>query len=188
MTPSYEKHAFDGALALLFPPSTKENGSIFLQTQGWLILAESMLNRGDRAMEYYLESCPSAQNDIADTRLLEPYAYSQFTEQGESPNPGRSHVHWLTGTASTVMVGAVEGILGLRPQLDGLRICPAIPSEWDGFTMQKTFRGKKLNITVKNPNGRESGCEKLTLNGTACEDGLLPASALLAENEIEVVM
>ncbi|MCL1862579.1 MAG: N,N'-diacetylchitobiose phosphorylase, partial [Defluviitaleaceae bacterium] len=120
MNPSYEKHAFDGALALLFNPSTKENGAIFLQTQGWLILAEALMGRGDRAMEYYLESCPAAQNDIADTRLLEPYAYSQFTESVDSPFEGRSHVHWLTGTASTVMVGCVEGILGLRPDIGGL--------------------------------------------------------------------
>ena len=38
--------------------------------------------------------------------------YGQFTEGKASPHAGRSHVHWLTGTASTVMVGCVEGILG----------------------------------------------------------------------------
>ncbi|MCL2444209.1 MAG: N,N'-diacetylchitobiose phosphorylase, partial [Treponema sp.] len=115
MAPSYQKHAFEGALALLFNPSTKENGGIFLQSQGWIILAEALLGRGSRAVEYYLESCPAAQNGIADIRLMEPYAYSQFTESTDSPFEGRSHVHWLTGTASTVMVGCVEGILGLRP-------------------------------------------------------------------------
>jgi cellobiose phosphorylase len=188
MTPSYKEHAFDGALALLFNPGTKENGGIFLHTQGWLILAEALLGRGNRAFEYYLASCPAAQNDIADTRLMEPYAYSQFTEQGESVNPGRSHVHWLTGTASTVMVGAVEGILGLRPDIGGLRITPAIPSGWSGFTMQKTFRGKKLNITVKNPGGKEGGCSSLTLNGAEMPGGYIPADKLQATNEIEVTL
>ena len=42
---------------------------------------------------------------------------------------GRSHVHWLTGTASTVMVGCVEGILGLRPTTEGIEISPAIPAD-----------------------------------------------------------
>ncbi|MCL1882574.1 MAG: N,N'-diacetylchitobiose phosphorylase [Defluviitaleaceae bacterium] len=188
MTPSYEKHAFDGALALLFPPSTKENGSIFLQTQGWLILAESLLGRGDRAFEYYLESCPAAQNDIADTRLMEPYAYSQFTESVDSPFEGRSHVHWLTGTASTVMVGCVEGILGLRPDLGGLKISPAIPADWKTFTMQKVFRGKNLNITVNNPSAKTGGCTKLTLNGKEMDGGYIPADSLQAVNEIVVEM
>jgi cellobiose phosphorylase len=188
MNPSYENHAFDGALALLFNPSTKENGAIFLQTQGWLVLAESMLGRGGRALEYYLESCPAAQNDIADIRLMEPYAYSQFTESVDSPFEGRSHVHWLTGTASTVMVGCVEGILGLRPDIGGLKISPAVPADWKGFTMKKNFRGKALNITVKNPDGKTGGCRKLTLNGKALDADYIPADALQAVNDVVVEM
>ena len=188
MAPSFQKHAFDGALALLFNPSTKENGGIFLQAQGWLVLAESLLGRGNRAFEYYMESCPSAQNEIADTRLLEPYVYSQFTESVESPFEGRSHVHWLTGTASTVMVGCVEGILGLRPDIGGLKISPAICSSWKHFTMTKTFRGKKLHIRVVNPNGNEGGCQKMTVNGAAVENGYIPAEILKEENEIIVEM
>jgi len=188
MSPSYVKHAFDGALALLFNPSTKENGGIFLQSQGWIILAEALLGRGGRAVEYYLESCPAAQNGIAETRLMEPYVYSQFTESTESPFEGRSHVHWLTGTASTVMVGSVEGILGLRPDIDGLRLAPAIPSSWKTLTMEKSFRGKKLNIKVNNPGGAESGCKKLTVNGQAMEGNYIPASVLKAENEVILEM
>ena len=46
------------------------------------------------------------------------------------------------------MVGCVEGILGLRPDLDGLRLAPAIPREWTGFTMDKDFRGCRLHIRV----------------------------------------
>ncbi|MCL2276415.1 MAG: N,N'-diacetylchitobiose phosphorylase [Treponema sp.] len=188
MAPSYVKHAFDGALALLFNPSTKENGGIFLQSQGWLILAEALLGRGGRAVEYYLESCPAAQNDIADTRLMEPYVYSQFTESTDSPFEGRSHVHWLTGTASTVMVGCVEGILGLRPDIDGLRIAPAIPAGWKSLTLVKTFRGCKLNIKINNPGGLESGCKKMSINGQVMDSNYIPASILKAENEIVLDM
>jgi len=188
MAPSYVRHAFDGALALLFNPSTKENGGIFLQTQGWIVLAEALLGRGNRAVEYYLESCPAAQNEIADIRLMEPYVYSQFTESTDSPFEGRSHVHWLTGTASTVMVGSVEGILGLRPDIDGLRLSPAIPSSWKSFTMEKVFRGKKLNIKVNNAGGNESGCKKLTVNGETMEGNYIPASVLKTENEVVLEM
>jgi cellobiose phosphorylase len=188
MAPAYRKHAFEGALALLFNPSTKENAGIFLQSQGWLILAEALLGRGGRAFEYYRESCPAAQNGIAETRLVEPYVYSQFTESVDSPFEGRSHVHWLTGTASTVMVGCVEGILGLRPDINGLRLSPAIPPDWKEFTIEKIFRGKKLNIKVLNPDARECGCRKLTVNGTAAEDGYIPASMLRDENDIIVEM
>ena len=188
MTPSYVDHAFDGAQALLFNPSTKENGGIFSQPQGWIILAESLMGHGNRAFEYFTESSPASQNDNADVRRLEPYVHGQFTESVESPFEGRSHVHWLTGTASTCMVGCVEGICGMRPDLNGLWVCPAIPSEWKEITMDKVFRGKKLHITVKNPDGKEGGFKEFYLNGKKTDKPYVPADEMQDENEIILVM
>jgi cellobiose phosphorylase len=188
MDPPFKDHPFEGGLAQLFHPGMKENGGIFLQSQGWLILAEALLGRGGRAYEYYRESCPAAQNDIAEIRRMEPYVYSQFTEGSKSPFAGRSWVHWLTGTASTVMVGCVEGILGFRPDLDGLRILPSIPPEWKGLNMEKKWRGKNLRITVQNPDGKESGCSSLTLNGKALEGERIPEELLRDDNEIVVTL
>ena len=188
MAPSYVDHAFDGALMLLFNPSTKENGGIFSQPQGWIILAESLAGHGNRAFEYFTESSPASMNDKAEIRKLEPYCHGQFTESVESPFEGRSHVHWLTGTASTVMVGCVEGILGMRPDFGGLMINPSVPSDWKEFTIDKNFRGKKLHIVVKNPNGKESGVESIVVNGKKIEGNYIAAPELADVNEIEVLM
>ena len=188
MAPCYRKHYFDGAAMKLFNPTTKENGGIFCQPQGWAILAESLLGHGGRAFEYFKESCPAAYNDRAEIREVEPYVHSQFIEGHETPQPGRAHVHWLTGTASTVMVGCVEGILGLRPTPDGLRISPAIPAEWDGFTMDKTFRGKRLHITVDNAAHHEGFEGKVLVNGREIEGGLLTDEVLTDGCEVTVVM
>lgn len=188
MDPPYHAHAFEGALAVIYNPGTKENAGIFSQSQGWLILAEALCGHGDRAFTYFTENAPAAQNDRADVRRLEPYCYGQFTEGPASAHFGRSQVHWLTGTASTVMVGCVEGILGLRPDLNGLRLAPAVPKNWECFTMEKDFRGKKLHIRVENPQGRESGYTSLTLNGEVLPDNYLPAEKLQAENDILLVL
>jgi cellobiose phosphorylase len=188
MAPSYVDHAFDGALAILFNPSTKENGGIFSQPQGWIILAESLMGHGNRAFEYFTETSPATHNDEAEIRVIEPYAHGQFTEATESPFFGRSHTHWLTGTASTVMVGCVEGILGMRPDLNGLTVAPSIPSDWKEFEIEKTFRGKKLNIKVKNPNGAESGYKEFYVNGVKLEKNYLPESRMKDVNEIVLVM
>lgn len=121
-------------------------------------------------------------------RHLEPYCYGQFTEGPASKHFGRSQVHWLTGTASTVMVGCVEGILGLRPDLDGLRLAPAIPREWTGFTMDKDFRGCWLHIRVENPHHRESGFTSLTFNGRELPDAYIPAALLTRETEVCLIL
>ena len=188
LEPPYIKHYFDGALMHIFNPDTKENGGIFSQSQGWIILAESLCGHGNRAFEYFLESSPAALNDKAEIRVIEPYAHGQFTESTRSPFEGRSHVHGLTGTASTVMVGCVEGILGMRPNAEGLVIDPAIPSEWESYTVEKVFRGKQLNMTFNNPNHAESGVASIVLNGKKLEGNFIPASALEDENEVVVTL
>lgn len=188
LDPPYRDHYFSGALMHIFNPDTKENGGIFSQSQGWAILAESLLGHGNRAFDYFMESAPAAMNDKAEIREMEPYVHGQFTESTASPYAGRSHVHWLTGTASTVMVGCVEGICGMRPNADGLEIAPSIPASWDSFRIEKIFRGKQLHITVQNPAHVECGVASVTLNGERLDGNFVPAEKLAAENAITVVL
>ena len=184
MDPPYHEHAFEGALAVIYNAGTKENAGIFSQSQGWIILAEALCGHGGRAFTYFMENAPAAQNDRAQIRRLEPYCYGQFTEGKASPHFGRSHVHWLTGTASTVMVGCVEGILGMRPDFHGLRLAPSVPAEWEAFEIDKEFRGSHLHIVVNNPGHAESGFKKLTVNGVEMEDNYIPARMLEEKTEI----
>ena len=188
MDPPYHKSAFDGALAVIYNAGVKENAGIFSQSQGWIILAEALRGHGERAFEYFMENAPAAQNDKAEIRKLEPYCYGQFTEGIASPHFGRSHVHWLTGTASTIMVGCVEGIMGMRPDLNGIHIAPSIPSAWEHFEIEKVFRGCKMHITVNNPNHVESGCTELLVNGQKMEGDYIPADILGDEAEVILTM
>ncbi len=188
MYPPYHAHAFDGALAVIYNAGAKENAGIFSQSQGWIILAEALRGHGERAFTYFMENAPAAQNDRAEIRKLEPYCYGQFTEGKASPHFGRSHVHWLTGTASTVMVGCVEGILGMRPDFYGLKVAPSIPKEWESFEIEKEFRGKHLHIVVRNPGHAESGCKKLIVNGKEIEGNYVPEEMMEAQTEIELLI
>lgn len=188
MEPPYVDNYFDGALMHIFNPDTKENGGIFSQTQGWAILAESLLGHGNRAFEYFMESSPAAMNDKAEIRVLEPYVHGQFTESTRSPFAGRSHVHWLTGTGSTVMVGCVEGICGMRPNANGLVISPSIPSAWDGFTIDKKFRGKNIHIDIQNPNHVESGVKSMVVNGEEIEGNFLCECKMTENTNVTIVL
>ena len=188
MDPPYRDHYFDGAVMHIFNPDTKENGGIFSQAQGWAILAESLLGHGNRSFGYFLESSPASMNDKAEVRVIEPYVHGQFTEAPGSPYAGRSHVHWLTGTASTVMVACIQGICGIRPDADGLCINPAIPSDWDGFRIEKNFRGKHLTINVKNPDHAESGVKSVKVNGKVICGNFVSADIMEKNTKIEVLM
>ena len=135
-----------------------------------------------------MENAPTAQNDRAEIRRLEPYCYGQFTEGKASPHFGRSHVHWLTGTASTVMVGCVEGILGIRPDFYGLRIQPSVPKAWEEFEIEKDFRGAHLHIIVRNPHHAESGYKKMIVNGQEIKGNYILEEQMTEHTEIELFL
>jgi cellobiose phosphorylase len=88
------------------------------------------------------------------------------------------------------MVGCVEGILGLRPDLGGLKLSPAIPSDWENITITKKFRGKTLNINVNNAEKKQGADENsvITLNGEKLDGLYISADKLQNVNEIELVI
>ena len=65
---------------------------------------------------------------------------------------------------------------------------PAIPAEWDGFTMEKVFRGRKLKITVDNSAHREGNPVRYILNGRERPVEVIPEAELTENSELTVVM
>jgi len=48
-----------------YPPGYKENGGIFCHNNPWVMIAETRVGNGDRAMDYYLRINPSAREELA---------------------------------------------------------------------------------------------------------------------------
>jgi cellobiose phosphorylase len=184
--PPFTKFGMPVARMILFNPGTKENAGIFSQTQGWIVQAEAKAGNGDRAFEYYTKANPCAYNDKAEMRRMEPYVHGQFIESDYGPYYGRSNTAWLTGTASTMMIAAVEGILGIHPQYDGIEFDPCIPSGWKTFTIRKMFRNKLLEVAVINETGSQKGVKRVELNGVALDGAFIPFDKLEKDNEVKV--
>ena len=49
-----------------YPPGAKENGGIFLHTNPWAVMANTIVGNGDRAYEYYRQINPASKNDHID--------------------------------------------------------------------------------------------------------------------------
>jgi len=186
--PAFVNMPVDVMRALVFNPGIKENAGIFNHTQGWGVMAECLLGHGDQAHEYYRASMPAAYNDHAEIRQCEPYVQAQTTYSTYSPRAGNTRTSWLTGAAAWAYFSATQYILGIRPELDGLRIDPCIPSTWPGFTATRRFRGRTVHIDVKNPHGVCRGVQSLTLNGEVLPGNLIPADKLGEENRVVVIL
>jgi N,N'-diacetylchitobiose phosphorylase len=186
--PPFVETSIDVMRAVVFNPGIKENSGIFNHTQGWGVMAECMLGDGDRAYEYCRAAMPAAYNDRAEVRQIEPYVQGQTTYSTYSPRAGNARVSWLTGAAAWAYHSATQYILGLRPEIDGLRVDPCIPSTWDGFKARRRFRGKTIEIEVRNPDGVCRGVRSISLNGKKMESNLVPADELGETNRVEVVL
>jgi N,N'-diacetylchitobiose phosphorylase len=184
--PPFVKAPIEVMRAVVFNPGIKENAGIFNHTQGWGVMAECMLGHGDRAFEYYRAAMPAAYNTCAEIRQSEPYVQGQTTYSTYSPRAGNTRTSWLTGAAAWSYFSATQYILGLKPELDGLRIDPCIPSAWSGFSAARKFRGSLMRITVHNPEGVCKGVVKMTVDGREIPGNLVPVDLPAGEHQVEV--
>jgi cellobiose phosphorylase len=176
-TPGYDGFVPGVGGITTYPPGAKENCGIFLHTNPWVMIAETMVGRGERAFEYYDQINPAAKNDIIDEYEIEPYAYAQNILGDEHPQFGLGRNSWLSGTAAWVYHAATKYILGVRPEHGGLKIDPCIPPAWDGFSATRRFRGATYRITVKNPEHVSKGRVSLTVDGSAVHGAIVPVFA-----------
>jgi cellobiose phosphorylase len=186
--PPFVSTSIEVMRAVLFNPGIKENAGIFNHTQSWCVIAEALLGNGDAAWDYYQSFLPAAFNDRAELREIEPYTFGQTTYSKFSPRFGVSRVPWLSGTVSWAYYTATQYILGLKPEIEGLRIDPCIPAKWDGFSATRLFRGKRVHLTVSNPRHVCRGVAQLTLDGKPLPGNLAPAELLRDGSKLEAVL
>jgi cellobiose phosphorylase len=155
-----------------YPPGYKENAGVFCHTNPWIMIAETMTGNGDLAHDYYLRINPSAREPISDLHRCEPYVYAQMIAGRDAPTHGEAKNSWLSGTAAWNYVAITQWILGIRPAHNGLEVAPVIPSSWQGFRAQRTFRGVIYDITVERIGPGDTA--QLSLDGQPVEGTVLP--------------
>ena len=148
------------------PAGYSENGGIFCQANCWAIMAEAILGRGNNAWKYYKQLIPHEiiKRIGVDSYRGEAYAYSSTMLGPANEKFGQACVSQVTGTSAWMDVVSTQYILGIRPTLKGLLISPSIPASWDSYTVQRVYRGCKLNILVENPNQVQHGVKQMYLN------------------------
>ncbi|MBQ7053088.1 MAG: glycosyl transferase, partial [Clostridia bacterium] len=186
-TPPYTRYHLELGEISSYPPGYKENGGIFCHNNPWIVLAEAELGHGGRAYDIYRRTCPSY---ITDQKLhhTEPYVYSQMVAGPYAPKFGQAKNSWLTGTAAWTFYAASQGILGIKPDYDGLRIDPCLPAHLDDLTITRKFRGSTYVIRVVNRAGDEKGSVQIHMDGERIEGCVLPVGEAGKKHTVEVVL
>jgi cellobiose phosphorylase len=171
-----------------YPPGYKENGGVFCHTNPWIVIAETIVGNGDRAFDHYLRINPSAREELSDLHRCEPYVYAQMIAGKEAPTHGEAKNSWLTGAAAWNFVAITQWILGIRPEHEGLRIDPRLPSAWNGFEMVRRFRSASYRIRVSKPKSIGGRVSSLVVDDRPIEGNLVPPAPAGADVRVEAVI
>lgn len=186
--PPYSKYMLNLGEISSYPPGYKENAGIFCHNNPWIAIAETVLGRGDRAFEIYSKIAPAYLEDISEIHKTEPYVYSQMIAGKDAVRHGEAKNSWLTGTAAWNFVAITQYILGIRPEFNGLRIDPCIPSIWKGFSVRRYFRNAYYDINVVNENSSCKGVKKLVVDGQEVKGNIVPVFNDNSNHNVTVIM
>ena len=186
--PAFTEYVMEYGEISTYPAGYKENAGIFAHNNPWVIIGETVLGRGDRAWEYYRKICPAYLEEKSDLHKVEPYVYCQMTAGKDAAKPGEAKNSWLTGTAAWNWYAITQFILSIKPGYDGLEINPCIPKEWDGYEVNRKFRGADYKIIVKNPDHLNRGVKTLMLNGKEIAGNVVPMQPAGSSNVVEVTL
>ena len=185
--PAFTEYVVEYGEISSYPAGYKENAGIFCHNNPWIMIAETILGRGDYAWEYYRKICPSYTEEISELHKVEPYVYSQMIAGKDAFKPGEAKNSWLTGTAAWNYYAITQFILGIKPDYNGLEINPCIPSDWKGFEVTRKFRDATYLIDIKNT-GVNRGVKSIIVNGKVLSGNIIPLQPAGSVNKIEVVL
>ncbi len=186
-TPAYTKeNSFLGVISQ-FAPGAKENAAVFTHPNAWVVVAETILGRGDKAYEAWKRTSFLTRAKEPEIYKVEPYVYPEFTYGPESPHFGLGSYSWMTGSAAWFFRSCTDYILGIQPTVDGLKIDPCIPNTWGSFEIKRVFRGATYHIAVQNPKKVFKGVKEVSVDGNKIAGQVLP-DLKTGEHKVEVVM
>ncbi len=137
-----------------YAPGVRENGGLYTHAGCWAVLASCKM-KDHEAYKIYKSFMPIYRGMDPDLYKVEPYVTCGNVDGPDSKYFGRGGWSWYTGSATWYFICALEGILGIIPTWDGLKISPNIPEDWEEVKIKRLFRGKIYEIHIKKKGGFE---------------------------------
>ncbi len=165
VSPSYIEVEDDIGLISRCVPGKKENGAVFNHASSWFVLASILNGDADGAYEIYSKMLPPNSSRNIDRYETEPYVFSEYVTSPDHETENQASHSWLTGSAVWMYRIGLDYILGLKTGLKGITIQPNIPSNWEGFRVKREFRGRIINLDVRNSNAGDNRIKSIKING-----------------------
>ena len=188
LTPAYRNRNPGIGRLTMFVPGMWENGSPYCHGSSFKIVADTFAGRGDKAFATMMKVLPDNPDNPCTHSGCPPYMVTNMYYGPEHPRPGEVLYSWITGTSDWLFKALTSYMIGVRADYQGLLIDPCLPSHWKSVSMRRTFRGAHFQVTVENPEGRQTGVKSVTLDGSPVEGNLLPVLDDGKTHEVKVMI
>jgi cellobionic acid phosphorylase len=152
MAPAFTKMREDvGRVTQKFPGSA-ENGSVYNHAVAFYIFGLYESGFAEKAFEVLRKMLPGPVKDDLLQRGQLPVFIPNYYRGSFRQFPrtaGRSSQLFNTGTASWYYRCLIDGLFGVRGDVDGLHIKPQLPKDWNQVEVVRKFRGCTFDITMQ---------------------------------------
>ncbi len=189
-TPPFDATPHDPGYIKGYPPGIRENGGQYTHGALWVVWANALLGRGDRAAALFRLLNPIYHSDTEEKArryAVEPYVVAADVYSAPE-HRGRGGWSWYTGSSGWMYRTGLEAILGIQREGDRLRVTPSIPAEWPGYTVRYRYGETLYEIRVENPDGVQSGVREVLVDGETQSDGSIPLADDGVAHEVRVIL
>lgn len=110
---------------------TTENGSVYCHASMFKAYSDCLIKDGNRAYETIVQTLPSNPLNPPEHNLQCPiFVPNYYFGLKDSPNYGISSCNYGTGTAAWFLWVVVRNLLGLKHDINGVKIEPVMPDSW----------------------------------------------------------
>jgi cyclic beta-1,2-glucan synthetase len=158
-------------------PGVRENGGQYTHAAVWAVMAFAAAGDAERAWELFGLINPVRHGD--GSKLIASYKVEPYVVAADVyTNPqhaGRGGWTWYTGSAGWMYRLLLESLLGVRLEVDRLRIEPLLPQAWKGFELQYRYGQAVYHVQIRNLGG-ENGSRSVTR--VTCDGADQPAKTI----------
>lgn len=185
-SPAYSKYDPKLGRITMFSEGTKENAAIFCHAATFMIAADCLAGRADKAYQRIRAIMPNVQKDY-DVYKTEPYVYAEYLIGPDHPYLfGQGAFTWITGTAAWTFLVITEYMLGIQRDFEGLRIKPTLPKHWRRCKVIRPFRNAVYEIEIENSGGKE--VKAIYVDGKKIEGNLISPHSDGKKHRVKVVL
>ncbi|HET9493197.1 MAG TPA: glycosyl transferase family 36 [Chloroflexia bacterium] len=185
LEPAYQVPDADVGYLSRYAPGTRENGGVYVHASCWAVLAERRMNGAESAYRLWRTFCPPLRGEQPDRYMAEPYVMPGNVDGPLSEMPGRGGWTWYTGSGQWYLRCLVEGVLGVRAEIGGLRVDRDLPADWQSFRMVRRFRGATYDISVRRAGAEQPVCK---VDGKPWDGELLPLADPGSTQRVEILV